>query len=75
MSPYYNDDIMQELEDEYITSGSSLERKRNIENFLSSVMILPRSEILRVYILTGNNLYAYTRTPYDMNDYDRNNFV
>ncbi len=70
MSPYYNDDIMQELEDEYITSGSSLERKRNIENFLSSVMILPRSEILRVYILTGNNLYAYTRTPYDMNDYD-----
>ncbi|MGB4657619.1 MAG: cache domain-containing protein, partial [Mobilitalea sp.] len=70
LSPYYNDEIMGELEDEYTTRTSSLYRKRIIENFLASVMTLPRSEILRVYILTDNNLYSYTRTPYDMEDYD-----
>jgi two-component system sensor histidine kinase YesM len=70
LSPYYNDDIMQELEDEYTTKLSSLSKKRKIENFLASVMTLPRSEILRVYILTDSNLYSYTRTPYDMEDYD-----
>jgi two-component system sensor histidine kinase YesM len=61
---------MGELEDEYTTRTSSLYRKRIVENFLASVMTLPRSEILRVYILTDDNLYSYTRTPYDMEDYD-----
>lgn len=70
LSPYYNDDIMNELNEEYTTELSSLNKKRKIENFLASVMILPRSEILRVYILTDDNLYSYTRTPYDMKDYD-----
>ena len=70
LSPYYNDDIMKELEEEYTTQLSGLNKKRKIENFLASVMILPRSEILRVYILTDANLYSYTRTPYDMEDYD-----
>lgn len=70
LSPYYNDEIMQELEDEYLTKRSNLYRKRTIEDFLASVMTLPRSEILRVYILTDYNLYAYTRTPYDMKDYN-----
>lgn len=70
LSPYYNDDIMEELEKEYTTQLSNLNKKRKIENFLASVMILPRSEILRVYILTDTNLYSYTRTPYDMKDYN-----
>lgn len=70
LSPYYNDDIMGLLEDEYITKSSDLNQRRTIENFLASVMTLPRREILRVYILTDNNLYSYIRTPYDMNDYD-----
>lgn len=70
LSPYYNDDIMNLLEDEYITKSSNLNQRRTIENFLASVMTLPRREILRVYILTDNNLYSYIRTPYDMEDYD-----
>jgi two-component system sensor histidine kinase YesM len=70
LSPYYDDEIMGELEQEYSTKLSNLKKKRKIENFLASVMILPRSEILRVYILTDNNLYSYTRTPYDMADYN-----
>lgn len=70
LAPYYDDEIMKELEQEYITKSSGLNRKRVIENFLASVMTLPRSEILRVYILTEANLYSYIRTPYDMKDYD-----
>lgn len=70
LSPYYNDTIMQNLEEEFKNKTSDLDQKRIIEDFLASVMILPRSEILRVYILTDYNLYSFTRTPYDMEDYD-----
>ncbi len=70
LSPYYNDEIMQELEQEYTTKADNLNKKRIIESFLASVMTLPRSEILRVYILTDLHLYSYTRTPFDMKDYN-----
>ena len=73
LAPYYDDEIMYELEQEYTTQTASLSKKRVIESFLASVMTLPRSEILRVYILTDHNLYSYTRTPYDMEDY--NNYL
>ena len=33
-------------------------------------MTLPRDEVLRVYILTDDDIYSYTRTPYQMEDYD-----
>lgn len=68
LSPYYNDTVMNELEKP--SSYDILYHKRTIENFLASVMTLPRSEILRVYILTGNDIYSYTRTPYEMADYN-----
>jgi two-component system, sensor histidine kinase YesM len=70
LSPYYDDEIMQELEQEYTTVADNLNKKRIIESFLASVMTLPRSEILRVYILTDLHLYSYTRTPFDMKDYN-----
>lgn len=70
LAPYYDDEIMYELEQKYTTQADNLSKKRAIESFLASVMTLPRSEILRVYILTDDNLYSYTRTPYDMEDYD-----
>lgn len=70
LSPYYNDSVMELLEEEYITKSSDLSQRRVIESFLASVMTLPRSEILRVYILTDNNLYSYIRTPFDMEDYN-----
>lgn len=69
LTPYYNDDVMTLLEDTSNETIKLLEKKRSIENFLSSVMILPRSEILRVYILTEYDIYSYTRTPYDMEQY------
>lgn len=69
MSPYYNDDIMSELEHDVSTPEDILYKKRKIESFLASVMTLPRNEILRVYILTDKDVYSYTRTPYDMVDF------
>ncbi|OOM73810.1 sensor histidine kinase YpdA [Clostridium puniceum] len=69
LSPYYNDEIMEELKSPSVSVHSTLNKKRKIENFLSSVMTLPRNEILRVYVLTDSDIYSYIRTPYEMNDY------
>lgn len=72
LSPYYSNDVMNALEnDELINSEvDKLNNSRIIENYLASTMTLPRNEVLRVYILTANNIYSYTRTPYDMADYN-----
>ncbi|NLZ49077.1 MAG: sensor histidine kinase [Clostridiales bacterium] len=69
LSPYYDDEIMSELEHDVSTSEDILYKKRKIESFLASVMTLPRNEILRVYILTDKDIYSYTRTPYEMRDF------
>lgn len=69
LSPYYNDEVMAELEKTPADAQAQLASKRVVEGFLSSVMTLPRSEILRVYIMSeGGSLYSYTRTPYEMAD-------
>ena len=70
LSPYYNDEIMEEIASSPRTPEEILTKKRTIETFLSSVMTLPRDEVLRVYILTDDDIYSYTRTPYQMEDYD-----
>ena len=44
---------------------------RTIGDFLASAMTLPRDEILRVYIMNDKNIYSYTRTPYEMEDFER----
>jgi len=70
LAPYYNDEVMAELEKVPKGSQAQLVSKRIVEGFLSSVMTLPRSEILRVYIMSeGGTLYSYTRTPYEMTEY------
>lgn len=69
LAPYYNDEVMKSLENSGTLAEEKLENRRKIENFLSSVMILPRDEILRVYLLSENDIYSYTRTPYEMEDY------
>lgn len=70
LSPYYNDEIMNEFAFNPATPEEALNKKRTIESFLASVMTLPRNEILRVYILTEADIYSYTRTPYQMEDYN-----
>lgn len=68
MSPYYDDTVMRELEVSADTEQRQLEKSRRIEQFLGSVMILPREEILRVYILTDEGFYSNEKTPYNMVD-------
>lgn len=67
LTPYYNRDVMSLLENP--NSTNSLTEKRIIETYLASAMTLPRDEVLRVYILTDSDIYSYTRTPYEMDDY------
>lgn len=68
LTPYYNDRVLTKLETPASDTKDKLNSKRIVENFLSSVMTLPRSEFLRVYIANDNALYSYTRTPNDMPD-------
>lgn len=69
LTPYYDDDLLAALAQESGSTQQQLESKRTVESFLSSVMSLPRSEVLRVYIMNDSALYSYTRTPYEMSDY------
>lgn len=48
LTPYYNDEVLSQLEYSPTNSRDKLNSKRIVEGFLSSVMTLPRSEILRV---------------------------
>lgn len=69
LSPYYNNSIMEDLESQPKSAVEKLEMQRKIETFLGSVMILPREDILRVYILTDNAAYSNIKTPFDMENY------
>ena len=69
LAPYYNDSIMAELETRPMNEMEKLDKQRTMESFLGSVMILPREDILRVYILTESDVYSNIKTPYDMADY------
>lgn len=70
LAPYYNDSVLEKLEMNVSGKSDQLEVGREIETFLSSVMTLPRDEILRVYLMNSRDIYAYTRTPYEMSDYE-----
>jgi len=69
LSPYYDESIMAYLESQPKTAVENLAIQRKIETFLGSVMILPRDDILRVYILTDNAVYSNIKTPFDMENY------
>lgn len=69
LSPYYNNSIMEDLESQPKSAIEKLEMQRKVETFLGSVMILPREDILRVYILTDNAVYSNIKTPFDMENY------
>ena len=69
LAPYYNDDVLGILENPPASTDGQLASKRTVEDFLAFVMTLPRDEILRVYIMNAENIYSYTRTPYEMEDY------
>ena len=69
LTPYYNDKVVSLLETSTANTQEHLEKQRVIENYLGSVMMLPRDDILRVYILTEDDIYSNIKTPYDMEGY------
>jgi two-component system sensor histidine kinase YesM len=53
LSPYYNNDVIDALDKRLDDSDlKTLNRTRTIEGFLDQMMIIPRKDILRVYILS-----------------------
>lgn len=70
LSPYYNSNVMNVLENPASGEQERLENGREIEDFLGSVMTIPRKDILRVYIMTPTNIYSTIKTPYNMEDFN-----
>ncbi len=68
LTPYYNNEVLSQLEYSPKSSSDWLQSKRTIESFLANVMTFPRDEVLRVYLVNEDSLYSYTRTPSDMPD-------
>ena len=61
LSPYYNRQVMDAIESTLVTSAQKLEKQRTIEDYLSEVLMLPRSDILRAHIFCGE-IYSSSKT-------------
>ncbi|NGM83403.1 sensor histidine kinase [Paenibacillus sp. 7124] len=69
LSPYMNDGVMQTLEEDVQDSQlAQLKKRRFIDNYLEEMMIYPRKDINRVFILT-DEIYTVGRMPISV-DYD-----
>ncbi|MEA5016622.1 MAG: sensor histidine kinase [Candidatus Limiplasma sp.] len=63
LSPYYNKAVMEQLELAPSSAAAKLQKRRVIEGYLSEMMTLPRSDILRAHILSGE-IYSSSKTRY-----------
>lgn len=60
-SPYYNRTVMEALESAPADAAGALQKSRTIESFLEEMMIMPRTDIVRVYVIS-DHVYASYRT-------------
>ena len=76
LAPYYNDALMDTLETPPPSEEmAQLGRRRRIEDALDEMMILPRKDILSVYLL-ADEIYRGGRYPASMDDaQDRQSFA
>jgi two-component system sensor histidine kinase YesM len=66
--PYHNEQLMNALdEDEHTTELRELEKTWMIEDFLEEIMIFPRKDILRVFIMKGDSIYSSGRVQTTIN--------
>lgn len=63
LSPYYNKRVMEQLESAPKNAAELLQKQRIIEDYLTEVMTLPRSDILRAHILS-DGVYSSSKTRY-----------
>ena len=61
LSPYYNRQVMDAIESKPVHSADKLKKQRTIEDYLSAVLMLPRSDILRAHIFCGE-IYTSSKT-------------
>ena len=61
LSPYYNSGVMNCLEESASGRQEELDKQRQIEDYLRQVMITPRKDILRVYIL-ADSVYSSSKS-------------
>ncbi|CAH0120652.1 MULTISPECIES: sensor histidine kinase [unclassified Paenibacillus] len=63
LSPYRNNEVMESLEHQHpLDSLEQLYKRRLLENYLDEIMIYPRKDILRVFIL-ADDIYFSGRFP------------
>lgn len=60
-SPYYNETVMRALETTSENDLEQLEKRRLLESFLNEMMIIPRKDIIGVYILSDEIYYGGRR--------------
>jgi len=61
LSPYYDDNVMDALDNKIADNDLMfLNRQRTVEDFLNTMMIFPRKDIIRVIIIT-NQIYKSDR--------------
>ncbi|NCB05901.1 MAG: hypothetical protein EOM69_10340, partial [Clostridia bacterium] len=63
LSPYYNRQVMEQLELSPVTAAEKLQKQRVIEDYLTEVMTLPRGDILRAHIVS-DGVYSSSKTRY-----------
>lgn len=61
LSPYYNSSVMNHLDTKPSNSQEALDKRREVEDYLRQVMITPREDILRVYILS-DSIYSSSKS-------------
>jgi len=61
LSPYYNANVMNRLDSQPSNAQEALEKRREIEDYLRQVMITPREDIFRVYILS-DSVYSSSKS-------------
>ena len=61
LSPYYNSSVMNHLDAKPSNSQEALDKRREVEDYLRQVMITPREDILRVYILS-DSIYSSSKS-------------
>lgn len=74
-APYYNDNVMNVLEQKDGTNLEQLEKRRVIENFLAEMMITPRRDIISAYIISdqiyhGGRYYVSINENINLNRFD-----
>ena len=58
LTPYYNQNVMNELKTDPVTLAARLRKRNTIQDFLIGTMVFPRKDIDRVTIISDDNYFS-----------------